>query len=142
MSASHVALRLGGTLALCLSAMFAHAEALEDVSSMRPLLLRALELPLGSRTGARLVGPQADNLRARTGQRSEVLVSAGPIADLPQDGCKRLDVRVRMPDVKLARQDGGPAEPLSLNLTFNLCADGNPPLATATGLAPRRHGQP
>lgn len=129
-------------LVLMLACASTHAGPIEDVSSMRPLLLRALELPLGSRTGARLVGPQADNLRARTGQRSEVLVSAGPIADLPQDGCKRLDVRVRMPDVKLARQDGGPAEPLSLNLTFNLCTDGNPPLATATGLAPRRHGQP
>lgn len=122
---------LAVALALFIAAAAAFTAPLEDVSGMGPLLLRALDLPLGERIEARLVGPQADTLRTRTGQRSEVFVSAGPVAEFHQAGCKRLDVRVRMPEVKLARKDGAAAEPLSLNLAFNLCPDGSPPLEGA-----------
>ena len=120
-----------GLASLTLAAAWQPAPAqgtTEDIVSLRPFLLRALALPPGSRIEARLTGPLAEQWRAKLGQRAEIFVSAGPVSEFRQPGCKRIAVQVRAPAVSLVREQDAPAQPLALDLHMNLCPDGTPPV--------------
>lgn len=94
-----------------------------EYTSAKPLLLQAIDAPDGRAQGE-IVGPIADKFRETTKSNAPVMVEVTTLKSFKQEGCKRLNVRMKQADVPT--KDGGKTE-FAVDYGINLCRDGSPP---------------
>jgi hypothetical protein len=101
---------------------FGQATAAE-YSNLKLAMMEAIGAPGGMITGT-VVGPVADKFASTTGSRSPVMVDVTTLKSFRQEGCKRLNVRLKQSNVQA--KDGKSVE-FGIDYGVNLCRDGNPP---------------
>lgn len=94
-----------------------------EYTNTKPLLLQAIDAPDGRAQGE-IVGPIADKFRETTKSNAPVMVEVTTLKSFKQEGCKRLNVRMKQADVPT--KDGGKTE-FAVDYGINLCRDGSPP---------------
>lgn len=90
----------------------------ETSAAVKHLLLMAIDAPDGKASGV-LVDSIADRFRQATGSALPVLVEVSTLKHFRQEGCRRLNLRIR--------QEGAGKEQFGIDYGINLCRDGSPP---------------
>jgi len=90
----------------------------ESSATVKQLLLMAIDAPDGKASGV-LVDSIADRFRQATGSTLPVLVEVSTLKHFRQDGCRRLNLRIR--------QEGAGTGQFGIDYGINLCRDGSPP---------------
>lgn len=90
----------------------------ESSTTVKQLLLMAIDAPDGKASGV-LTDSIADRLRQTTGSTLPVLVEVSTLKHFRQDGCRRLNLRIR--------QEGAGKGQFGIDYGINLCRDGSPP---------------
>jgi hypothetical protein len=90
----------------------------EPSVAVKPLLLMAIDAPDGKASGV-LTDTIANRFRQATGSNLPVLVEVSTLKHFRQDGCRRLNLRIR--------QDGAGNGQFGIDYGINLCRDGSPP---------------
>lgn len=90
----------------------------EPSATVKQLLLMAIDAPDGKASGV-LNDPIADRFRQATGSILPVLVEVSILKHFRQEGCRRLNLRIR--------QDGIGKGQFGIDYGINLCRDGSPP---------------
>ena len=90
----------------------------ESSATVKQLLLMAIDAPDGKASGV-LVDSIADRFRQATGSTLPVLVEVSTLKHFRQDGCRRLNLRIR--------QEGAGKGQFGIEYGINLCRDGSPP---------------
>jgi len=90
----------------------------ESSTTVKQLLLMAIDAPDGKATGV-LNDPIADRFRQATGATQPVLVEVSTVKHFRQEGCRRLNLRIR--------QEGAGKGQFGIDYGINLCRDGSPP---------------
>lgn len=90
----------------------------EPSTTVKQLLLMAIDAPDGKATGV-LNDPIADRFRQATGSTQPVLVEVSTVKHFRQEGCRRLNLRIR--------QEGAGKGQFGIDYGINLCRDGSPP---------------
>jgi len=90
----------------------------ESSATVKQLLLMAIDAPDGKVRGV-LNDPIADRFRQATGSTLPVLVEVTTLKHFRQDGCRRLNLRIR--------QEGAGKGQFGIDYGINLCRDGSPP---------------
>jgi len=111
-----------GACALVLACTATVANAAQ-YDSPKTLLMKAIDAPDGKASGE-IVGPVAERFRQATGSSAPVLAEVSTIKSFQQEGCKRLQLRLRQGDV--TDKEGRRGE-IAFTYDFNLCRDGTPP---------------
>ncbi len=93
------------------------AEA-ESSATVKQLLLMAIDAPDGKASGV-LTDAIADRFRQASGSTLPVLVEVSTLKHFRQDGCRRLNLRIR--------QEGSGKGQFGIDYGINLCRDGSPP---------------
>lgn len=102
------------------------ADAQAQGTSFREILLEALRSPKGT-SSSYISGPVADQLRNQIGRSSAtVLAEVSTVQALPQEGCKRLRMRITTPGTLLETTDHRQQMP-EMFMELNMCANGQPP---------------
>lgn len=101
---------------------FGQATATE-YSNLKLAMLEAIDAPGGMVTGT-VIGPVADKFALTTGSRNSVMVEVTTLKSYRQEGCKRLNVRLKQ--VNVQAKDGKAVE-FGIDYGVNLCRDGSPP---------------
>lgn len=115
-------LKLAG-LVLIAAAIAPSAHAISQVSSMKDVLMGALNSKSGS-AEAFVVGQLADKIRAQIQKPdAKVLAKAVVLAPLPQEDCKVVEVIFTTPGTKL-RTPSGDMRELDMRMKFNVCKNG------------------
>lgn len=86
-------------------------------------MIKAIDAPDGRVSGI-LRGPIADQFAMTTKSSSPVEIEVTTIKSFKQEGCKRLNVRLKQANVPT--QDGKTTE-FGIDYGINLCRDGSPP---------------
>jgi hypothetical protein len=94
-----------------------------EYTSAKPLLLQAIDAPDGRAQGE-IFGPIADKFRETTKSTAPVMAEVTTIKSFKQEGCKRLNVRLKQANVPT--KDGKLTE-FGVDYGINLCRDGSPP---------------
>jgi hypothetical protein len=94
-----------------------------EYGSIKKLLMESFDAPTGSVQGI-IVGPVAQQFRASTGSTAPVRAEVTTIKNFQQEGCKRLNVRLKQANVPTT--DGKSTE-FGIDYGLNLCRDGSPP---------------
>lgn len=102
---------------------FSQDVAAAEYSNLKWAMLEAIDAPGGVVTGT-VVGPIADKFASTTGSRSLVMVEVTTVKNYRQDGCKRLNIRLKQANV--SAKDGKLAD-FGIDYGVNLCRDGSPP---------------
>jgi hypothetical protein len=102
---------------------FSQDVAAAEYSNLKWAMLEAIDAPGGVVTGT-VVGPIADKFVSTTGSRSLVMVEVTTVKNYRQDGCKRLNIRLKQANVPA--KDGKLAD-FGIDYGVNLCRDGSPP---------------
>lgn len=100
---------------------FGQATAAE-YSNLKLAMMEAIDAPGGMITGT-VVGPVADKFASTTGSRGLVMLEVTTLKSFQQEGCKRLNVRLKQSNVQA--KDGKAAE-FGIDYGVNLCRDGSP----------------
>ena len=95
-----------------------------ETTSVKPVMLEAIDAPDGRASGI-LVGPMADKFSGTTGSSAPVVVEVTTLKRFRQEGCKRLNVRLKQENVPT--RDGKTAE-FWMDYGLNLCRDGSAPV--------------
>ena len=103
------------TLLLINSAALVSAES---STTVKQLLLMAIDAPDGKASGV-LTDAVADKFRETTGSSLPVLVEVSTLKHFRQEGCRRLNLRIR--------QEGAGKGQFGIDYGINLCRDGSPP---------------
>jgi len=90
----------------------------EPSATVKQLLLMAIDTPDGKATGT-LSDAIADRFRQATGSSLPVLVEVSTLKHFRQEGCRRLNLRIR--------QEGAGKGQFGIDYGINLCRDGSPP---------------
>lgn len=92
----------------------------EPSATVKQLLLMAIDAPDGRASGV-LTDAIADRFRLATGTGSTlpVLVEVSTLKHFRQEGCRRLNLRIR--------QEGAGKGQFGIDYGINLCRDGSPP---------------
>ena len=90
----------------------------EPSATVKQLLLMAIDAPDGKASGV-LVDSIADRFRHATRSTLPVLVEVSTLKHFRQDGCRRLNLRIR--------QEGAGKGQFGIDYGINLCRDGSPP---------------
>lgn len=90
----------------------------EPSVTVKQLLLMAIDAPDGKASGV-LNDAVADHFRETTGSPLPVLVEVTTLKHFRQEGCRRLNLRIR--------QDGAGKGQFGIEYGINLCRDGSPP---------------
>jgi len=90
----------------------------EPSATVKQLLLMAIDAPDGKASGV-LADAIADRFRETTGSTLPVLVEVSTLKHFRQDGCRRLNLRIR--------QEGAGKGQFGIDYGINLCRDGSPP---------------
>ena len=123
------------TLLLINSAALVSAES---STTVKQLLLMAIDAPDGKASGV-LTDAVADKFRETTGSSLPVLVEVSTLKHFRQEGCRRLNLRIR--------QEGAGRGQFGIDYGINLCRDGSPPTEgmdleqASKFLAPKLEGQ-
>ena len=123
------------TLLLINSAALVSAES---STTVKQLLLMAIDAPDGKASGV-LTDAVADKFRETTGSSLPVLVEVSTLKHFRQEGCRRLNLRIR--------QEGAGKGQFGIDYGINLCRDGSPPTEgidieqASQFLAPKLEGQ-
>ena len=115
--------RCATLVALALLAVAPSLSAATEFTSVKPVMLEALNAPGGTANGV-LVGPIADKFAASTGSAAPVVVEVTTLKSFKQEGCKRLNVRLKQANVPT--KEGKLAE-FGVDYSLNLCRDGSAP---------------
>ena len=103
--------------------MLSVASAAAEYTSIKPLLMYAIDAPDGKSAGV-LVGAVAEKFVSTTGSSAPVRAEVTTIKSFKQEGCKRLNVRLSQADVPTK---DGKKMVLAMDYAINLCRDGSPP---------------
>ncbi len=123
------------TLLLITSAALVSAQS---STTVKQLLLMAIDAPDGKASGV-LTDAVADKFRETTGSSLPVLVEVSTLKHFRQEGCRRLNLRIR--------QEGAGRGQFGIDYGINLCRDGSPPTEgmdleqASQFLAPKLEGQ-
>lgn len=90
----------------------------ESSATVKQLLLMAIDAPDGNASGV-LNDPIADRFRQASGSTLPVLVEVSTLKHFRQEGCRRLNLRIR--------QEGAGKGQFGIDYGINLCRDGSPP---------------
>jgi hypothetical protein len=110
----------------------------EPLATVKQLLLMAIDAPDGKASGV-LTDAVADKFRETTGSPLPVLVEVSTLKHFRQEGCRRLNLRIR--------QEGAGKGQFGIDYGINLCRDGSPPTEgmdleqASKFLAPKLEGQ-
>ena len=110
----------------------------ESSTTVKQLLLMAIDAPDGKASGV-LTDAVADKFRETTGSSLPVLVEVSTLKHFRQEGCRRLNLRIR--------QEGAGKGQFGIDYGINLCRDGSPPTEgidieqASQFLAPKLEGQ-
>ena len=110
----------------------------EPSATVKQLLLMAIDAPDGKVSGV-LTDAVADKFRETTGSPLPVLVEVTALKHFSQEGCRRLNLRIR--------QEGAGRGQFGIDYGINLCRDGSPPTEgmdieqASKFLAPKLDGQ-
>jgi len=110
-------------LLMAFVAFLTSASAIAAEYSIRSAMLEAIDAHDGTVKGF-VVGPIANRFASTTGSKSPVMVEVTTLKSFQQDGCKRLNVRLKQANVQA--KDGKSAE-VEIDYGVNLCRDGSPP---------------
>lgn len=101
-------------------------------TDFKKLFLKALNSPTGNaRTD--VTGPVADSIRGQTNSpNARIVAEVETIQSLPQEGCKRMQLRLTSPGLMLETRTGSKA-PLNLGVLINMCPNGEPPTHETNG---------
>lgn len=94
-----------------------------EYDNVKSLMLEAIDAADGTARGI-IVGPIARRFHAATGSTAPVVVEVTSLHRFEQDGCRRLNVRLKQANVPT--QEGKPSE-FGIDYRLNLCRDGSPP---------------
>lgn len=111
-----------------LAAIFASLPVVANAldTNFRSLIMEAMQSKTGSTT-AELTGPLADIIRGRINRpNAKILAEVTTLEKLPQEGCKRFQIRFTTPGTLLPTEDGR-QQMLDLNMKLNMCPNGMPP---------------
>lgn len=104
--------------------MASHAVlAAQEYLSPKTAMIEAIDAPDGRVSGV-LVGPIADHFAATTKSTSPVLLEVTTLKSFKQEGCKRLNLRLKQSNVPT--KDGKMTD-FGIDYGINLCRDGSPP---------------
>jgi len=110
----------------------------EPSATAKQLLLMAIDAPDGKASGV-LNDAVAVHFRETTGSPLPVLVEVSTLKHFRQDGCRRVNLRIR--------QEGAGKGQFGIEYGINLCRDGSPPTEgldleqASQFLAPKTEGQ-
>ena len=90
----------------------------ESSVTVKQLLLMAIDAPDGKASGV-LTDAIADRFRQASGSSLPVLVEVSTLKQFRQEGCRRLNLRIR--------QEGAGKGQFGIDYGINLCRDGSPP---------------
>lgn len=90
----------------------------EPSATVKQLLMMAIDAPDGKASGV-LTDAVADKFRETTGSPLPVLVEVSTLKHFRQEGCRRLNLRIR--------QEGEGKRQFGIDYGINLCRDGSPP---------------
>ena len=109
---------------IALAIILAAAPALaEEYSSVKPLLLLAIDAPDGTAKGT-LIGPIAERMHRTTHSLDPIEMEVTTLKEFKQEGCKRLNLRLIQPNA-LAK-DGRRGD-FKLDYGINFCRNGSAP---------------
>lgn len=94
-----------------------------DYTAIKPILVQAIDAPDGKASGV-IAGPIAEKFRAITGSSDAVVVEVTTLKSFKQEGCKRLNVRLKQANVPTK---DGKTTVFAIDYGINLCRDGSPP---------------
>lgn len=102
----------------------AKAQRMPLTKDIRPLLVAAINSPHGVAQGV-MIGEVANVMLRRMGSDHPIEVDIKTLRDLPQEGCKRLEVTTRQKAVI----EPGKKEPKDMALSYQIsfCANGDFP---------------
>ena len=106
------------TLATLLFLAISPMAGAESSATVKQLLLMAIDAPDGKASGV-LTDAIADRFRQASGSTLPVLVEVSTLKHFRQDGCRRLNLRIR--------QEGAGKGQFGIDYGINLCRDGSPP---------------
>jgi hypothetical protein len=106
------------TLATLLLLAISPMAGAESSATVKQLLLMAIDAPDGKASGV-LTDAIADRFRQASGSTLPVLVEVSTLKHFRQDGCRRLNLRIR--------QEGAGKGQFGIDYGINLCRDGSPP---------------
>ena len=122
MSTSNPRYRVHVALLSCCFATFAVAADRAPVTSIKPLLIAAIER--GEAHGE-LIGEGASFMRGHFGSTAPIEIDVRAISQLRQAGCKRLEVTTRQDAVREVRDQ--PSKRKELVFQVSYCRDGRFP---------------
>ncbi len=91
----------------------------ESSATVKQLLLMAIDAPDGKASGV-LTDAIADRFHQATRSTLPVLVEVSTLKHFRQEGCRRLNLRIR--------QEGAGKGQFGIDYGINLCRDGSPPM--------------
>jgi len=108
---------------MLLASSITFASNLDQYTSVKPLLLQALDDPHATIQGE-MIGPVADKFRTTTKSESPVIATVTTIKQFNQPGCSRLNLRFQQANVL---DTSGKPRDIALNIGVNYCKNGDPP---------------
>ena len=99
------------------------ASSLDQYTSVKPLLLQALDDPSATIKGE-MIGPVADKFKSTTKSESPVIATVTTIKQFNQPGCSRLNLQFSQANVM---DTSGKPRDIALNIGINYCKNGDPP---------------
>ncbi len=110
-------------LALLMTCGISFASSLDQYTSVKPLLLQALDDPHATIQGE-MIGPMADKFKTTTKSTSPVIATVTTLKQFKQAGCSRLNLHLQQANVLTT---DGKLVNFAINIGLNLCKNGNPP---------------
>lgn len=95
-------------------------------TNFKALFLEALNSGTGT-AHAEVYGPIADEIRQKIGApNARIVADVEVIQNLPQEGCKRMEMKLTAPGVLLPTKEGQSSK-LELGTILKMCPNGEPP---------------
>lgn len=110
-------------LLIVLAVSVRQAVATTEFTSIKPLLLQAIDASNGRAEGI-IVGTIALHWKASTKSDAPLLVEVTTLKHFSQEGCRRLNVRFKQENV--VSKEGKQTE-FAMDYGINVCRDGSPP---------------
>ncbi|MHB1677907.1 MAG: hypothetical protein ACYCSS_10290 [Sulfuriferula sp.] len=108
---------------LLMASSISLASSLDEYSSVKPLLLQALDDPEGTSQGE-IVGKIADKIQTTTKSTSPVIATVTTLKHFKQEGCSRLNLHLQQANVPTT---SGKLADFAMDYGINLCKNGEPP---------------
>ena len=110
-------------IGLLMASSIALASSLDQYTSVKPLLLQALDDPHATVQGE-MIGPMADKFKTTTKSTSPVIATVTTIKQFKQAGCSRLNLHLQQANVLTT---DGKLVDFAIDIGLNYCKNGDPP---------------